>query len=82
MPSDSRRDFTAAIMTEDAKTEEYTAGGPCGVYIEVFCKFITCRTLLLKLRLDFRDAICYNIINTMKGAQNNDEQRGRHRLIE
>lgn len=50
------------IMTEDAKTEEYTAGGPCGVYIEVSCKFVTCRTLLLKLRIDYHGVIWYNII--------------------
>lgn len=24
----------AMIMTEDAKTEKYTAGSPCGAYIE------------------------------------------------
>ena len=34
----SRPALAATIMTEDAKTEENTAGGPCGVYIEMPCK--------------------------------------------
>ena len=36
-----------AVMTmiEDAKTEEYTAGGSCGAYIEMPCKFAACRAL-------------------------------------
>ena len=29
----SRPDLAATIMTEDAKTEENTAGSPCGAYI-------------------------------------------------
>ena len=33
----------AMIMTEDAKTEKYTAGNPCGAYIEKPCKFDACR---------------------------------------
>jgi len=36
---DSRHVPVAMIMTEDAKTEKYTAGGPCGAYIETPCKF-------------------------------------------
>ena len=43
MQGDNRPDLAAMIMTEDAKTEEYTAGGPCGVYIEMPCKFVACR---------------------------------------
>ena len=39
----SRPDLAATIMTEDAKTEENTAGGPCGAYIETPCKFAACR---------------------------------------
>ena len=39
----SRHDPAAMIMTEDAKTEEYTAGGSCGSYIETPCKFEACR---------------------------------------
>ena len=32
--------LTAALtMTEDVKTERYTAGSPCGAYIETPCKF-------------------------------------------
>ena len=30
---DSRPALAATIMTEDAKTEGNTAGGPCGAYI-------------------------------------------------
>ena len=29
----SRHALAATIMTEDAKTERYTAGSPCGAYI-------------------------------------------------
>ncbi len=43
MPSDSRRDLAATIMTEGAKTEKYTAGNPCGAYIGMPCKFVACR---------------------------------------
>ena len=39
----SKHDPAAMIMTEDAKTEEYTAGGSCGSYIETPCKFEACR---------------------------------------
>ncbi len=39
----SRPALAAMIMTEDAKTEEYTAGGSCGSYIETPCKFEACR---------------------------------------
>ena len=38
-----QRGRTAMILTEDAKTEEYTAGCPCGAYIETPCKFEACR---------------------------------------
>ena len=38
MHGGSRHDHAATIMTEDAKTEENTAGSPCGVYIEMPCK--------------------------------------------
>jgi hypothetical protein len=31
----SKHDPAATIMTEDAKTEKYTAGSPCGAYIEI-----------------------------------------------
>lgn len=31
------------VMTEDAKTEKYTAGSPCGAYIGTPCKFEACR---------------------------------------
>ena len=41
----SRHAPAAAIMTEDAKTEAYTAGSPCGAYIETPCKFAACRAL-------------------------------------
>ena len=35
MPSGGRSPDTAVMtMTEDAKTEENTAGSPCGAYIE------------------------------------------------
>ncbi len=34
-------DTAAMTMTEDAKTEENTAGSPCGAYIEVPCNFTT-----------------------------------------
>ena len=40
MPGGSRHDLAAMIMTEDAKTEENTAEGPCGAYIETPCKFL------------------------------------------
>ena len=44
MPSGGRSPATAAMTTtEDAKTEEHTAGGPCGAYIEKPCKFDACR---------------------------------------
>lgn len=39
----SRPALAAMIMTEDAKTEEYTAGDSCGTYIETLCKFAACR---------------------------------------
>ena len=46
MPSSGRSPVTAAmIMTEDAKTEENTAGWPCGAYIGTPCKFTACRAL-------------------------------------
>jgi len=49
MPSDGRSPDTAAMMmTEDAKTEENTAGTPCGAYIETPCKFATCRAENIK----------------------------------
>ena len=38
-----RHDPAATIMTKDAKTEKYTAGSPCGAYIETPCKFEACR---------------------------------------
>jgi len=43
MQGGSRPALAAMTMTEDAKTEEYTAGGPCGAYIEMPCKFEACR---------------------------------------
>ena len=44
MPSGDSRPCTAAMTTtEDAKTVKYTAGGPCGAYIETPCKFETGR---------------------------------------
>ena len=46
----SRHDLAAMTMTEDAKTEENTAGGPCGSYIETPCKFAACRALLTHLK--------------------------------
>ena len=42
---DSRPALAAMIMPEDAKTEKYTAGSPCGAYIETPCKFAACRAL-------------------------------------
>ena len=45
MHGDSKLALAATIMTEDAKTEEYTAGAPCGAYIEMPCKFAACRAL-------------------------------------
>lgn len=39
----SKHDPAATIMTEDAKTEKYTAGSPCGAYIGTPCKFEACR---------------------------------------
>ena len=39
----SRHGLAAMTMTEDAKTEENTAGSPCGEYIEMPCKFTACR---------------------------------------
>ena len=39
MHGDSRHDLAVTIMTEDAKTEENTAGGPCGAYIGLAGKF-------------------------------------------
>ena len=44
----SRHDLAATIMTEDAKTEKHTAGGPCVAYIETPCKFSACRALYQK----------------------------------
>jgi len=41
----SRPVLTATIMTEDAKAEKYTAGSPCGAYIETLCKFTAYRAL-------------------------------------
>jgi len=35
----SRYGLAATIMTEDAKTENHTAGSPFGAYIETPCKF-------------------------------------------
>ena len=47
MPSGGRSPDTVALtMTEDAKTEENTAGALCGAYIETPCKFTACRALL------------------------------------
>jgi len=34
MQGGSRPDLAAMIMTEDAKTEKFTAGSPCGAYID------------------------------------------------
>lgn len=39
----SKHDPAATIMTEDAKTEKYTAGSPCGAYIGTPYKFEACR---------------------------------------
>jgi hypothetical protein len=49
MQGGSRPDPAATIMTEDAKAEENTAGGPCGAYIETPCEFASCRVLLLMI---------------------------------
>ncbi len=46
---DSRHGPVAMIMTEDAKTENHTAGGPCGAYIELPCKFAACRDIVEKI---------------------------------
>ena len=43
MHGGSKHDPAATIMTEDAKTEKYTAGSPCGAYIGTPCKFEACR---------------------------------------
>ena len=43
----SRHTPAATIMTEDANTEENTAGNSCGAYIETPCKFAACRALVL-----------------------------------
>ena len=47
---DSRHGLVAMIMTEDAKREDYTAGCPCGAYIETPCKFAACKALLTHLK--------------------------------
>ena len=47
MQGDNRPDLAAMIMTEDDKTEENTAGGPCGAYIETPCKFEACRAFAI-----------------------------------
>ena len=44
---DMHSDKESFTMTEDAKTEEYTAGGPCGAYIEMPCKLTACRVCFL-----------------------------------
>lgn len=38
MTQGSRHGSAATIMTEDAKTEKYTAGSPCGAYIKMLWK--------------------------------------------
>ena len=43
----SDRSPSAVTLTEDAKTEKYTAGSPCGAYIENPCKFEDCRAFVL-----------------------------------
>lgn len=43
MHGGNRPGLATTIMTEDAKTEKNTAGGPCGAYIEMPCKFAACR---------------------------------------
>lgn len=44
----SRPDLAATIMTEDAKTEENTAGSSCGAYIERISKKVVGVTTLTK----------------------------------
>ncbi len=51
MQGGSRPDPAATIMTEDAKTEKYTAGWPCGAYIEMPCKFEPCRARCLFIKV-------------------------------
>ena len=36
--------------TPQHTTEDYTAGGPCGAYIETPCKFAACKALLTHLK--------------------------------
>ena len=56
MTQGSRHGSAATIMTEDVKTEKYTAGRPCGAYIEeIFLAFIQ--------KLDNSECFRYNISN-------------------
>ena len=54
----SRPAIAATIMTEDAKTEEYTAGDSCGTYIETPCKFEPCRARCLFIKVS-GDPACH-----------------------
>ena len=55
MPNSGRNTGIAAMtMTKNAKTEKYTAGGPCGVYIKLPCKFEACRASISLDYLRFR----------------------------
>lgn len=55
MPSDGRSPGTSAtIMTEDAKTEKYTAGSPCGAYIESPCKFSGLQGVFCSIGLQYQ----------------------------
>lgn len=58
-----RNPGTAAMTTtEDAKTEENTAGGPCGAYIETPCKPRTCRAYSLPIcQMSTSTGIIYGI---------------------
>ena len=47
----SRLALAVTIMTEDAKTEKHTAGGPCGAYIEMAIKFAACRAYSTTIRI-------------------------------
>ena len=58
MQGGSRPALAVTIMTEDAKTEKYTAGWPCGAYIEMPCKFEPCRARCLFIKVS-GDPACH-----------------------
>ena len=51
----NRHDLAATIMTEDAKTEEYTVGEPYGAYIKTALQVSACRALKITSQTIFRD---------------------------